>query len=103
MALIGSGFDIAKETTYGVAVRRILRSRSARTTPVLFSGVLLATMTGAAAQEATPAKLTQLQVQSELMSFAERLATFLGQSIRDRNSAPMLYSLPTNFLSLRRL
>jgi hypothetical protein len=40
-------------------------------------------MTGAAAQESMPAKLTQLQLQSELMSFAERLSAFIGQPIRD--------------------
>jgi hypothetical protein len=59
------------------------RSQFACTALVLCSGVLLATMTGAVAQESTPAKLTQLQLQSELMGFAERLSAFIAQPIRD--------------------
>jgi hypothetical protein len=50
---------------------------------LLCSCILLASMTDAAAQAATPAKLTQLQLQAELMSFADRLMTFLAQSTRD--------------------
>jgi hypothetical protein len=56
MALTGSGSDM------GWLYRCILRSRSARTAWLLFSGVLLAAMTDAAAQESAPAKLTQLQL-----------------------------------------
>ncbi len=52
---------------------------------LLSSGtVILTNLTVSSAQEATPSPLTQLELQSELMSFADRLSMFLLQaSVRD--------------------
>lgn len=63
--------------------RQIIRSQRLRIALVLLSCIFLARITDAAAQASTPSKLTQLQLQSELMSFADRFLAFLGQSVRD--------------------
>jgi uncharacterized protein Yka (UPF0111/DUF47 family) len=65
--------------------RQIRRSRRFRIALVLVSYILLASIADAAAQASTPSKLTQLQLQSELMNFADLVLTFLGQSLRDPN------------------
>ncbi len=63
---------------------------------LLSSGtVILTSLTVSPAQEATPPPLTQLELQSELMGFADRLSMFLAQATtRDPEfrTKPALYN-----------